>query len=724
MNIIKRNGEERPFAESKILAAVRKANGSVVADAALKEWQVDVVVKRVSEEASSLGRAVKVEEIQDMVERAIMGLGAYEVAKSYVLYRYRRDLARKGNTTDGRILSIVDGENEEVKQENSNKNPTVAATQRDYIAGEVSKDVSKRLILPKDVVKAHEEGLIHFHDMDYFIQRIFNCSLINLEDMLQNGTVIAGNRIDRPKGFLTACTIATQIAAAVASNQYGGQTMSLTHLAPFIDVSRQKIRRHLEESGVREAMGDARFGELVEKEVRREVRAGVQTIQYQVSTIATSNGQAPFITLFMYLNETEDPRTKADLAILIEEVLKQRIQGVKNDAGLWVAPAFPKLIYVLQEDNVAEGTEYWHLTELAAKCSAKRLVPDYISEKKMLEYKKDDRGEGHCYPCMGCRSFLTVPRGDVPRTKFYGRFNQGVVTVNLPDVALSSGGDVTRFWEIFDVRMGLCHKALRCRHERLLGVTSDTSPTHWQHGAIARLAKGEKIDRLLYGGYSTLSLGYIGLWECVLAMTGRRLTEPEGERFGLEVMQRLNDYAAKWKAEEDIDYSVYGTPSESLCYRFAKTTRRRFGVVAGITDRNYQTNSYHIHVTEKVDAFTKLATEAKFQRLSPGGAISYVEIPNMTNNIPAVLSIMRFIYDNIQYAELNTKSDVCSVCGFDGEIRIVRDGNGKLVWECPKCGNRDQSKMSVVRRTCGYAGSQFWNEGKTQEIAERVLHVD
>ena len=1017
-NVIKRNGEERLFDETKIENAIRKAAKEKTGGTPIPEKKIQKMVKDIASACEKLNRAIPVEEIQDMVETKLMQEGEFDVAKKYITYRYKRSLLRKSNTTDARIISLVDCNNEDVKQENSNKNPTVAATQRDYIAGEVSKDICSRMILPKDIVQAHKEGLIHFHDMDYFLQRIFNCfsggtkfitdsgirefrnfndgdkvvvlakdgelreatvrcygektmqhvvlknnrtevavtctpdhrwilkdgtvttdlkegdrlfcmvdsskkepqttdeykawclgfaigdgsdggikdginwlhvrlcgnksrhsekfikagwsvteppsmegdkyaeigriskqkfldgegwkflpanmqgmlmrglfaadgcydrnaiftsddrvasmirdiagmggyailsekeiihdtefkkdarliqfglsshqadnwnwrvvsieknyrtcqsycveepvthsftldkgvvtgncCLINIEDMLQNGTVVNGNKIEKPKSFLTACTIATQISAAVASNQYGGQTITLTHLAPFIDISRQKIRKTMEEDGIAEKFSKTELDKMVEKAVRREVRAGVQTIQYQVSTIATSNGQAPFITLFMYLNEAKDEQTKKDLAILIEEVLRQRILGVKNEVGVYVAPAFPKLIYVLEEDNVKEGTPYWGLTKLAAECTAKRMVPDYISEKKMLEYKKDADGDGYCYPCMGCRSFLTVPRGDVEKGKFYGRFNQGVVTINLVDVALSADKDVDKFWSILEERCELCHKALRCRHERLLGTLSDTSPIHWQHGAIARLKKGETIDKLLYGGYSTISLGYAGLWECVYAIIGKKLTEPEGEKFGLKVMQKLNDFTAKWKKAENIDYSLYGTPLESTTYKFAKCLQKRFGVIKGVTDREYITNSYHVHVTEPITAFDKLAFEAKFQRLSPGGAISYVEVPNMQGNIAAVLSIMQFMYDNIQYSELNTKIDYCQCCGFDGEIQIVKDENGKLVWECPKCGNRDQSKMNVVRRTCGYLGSQYWNQGRTEEIQDRVLHV-
>jgi len=723
-NVIKRNGEERLFDETKIENAIRKAAKEKTGGKPITEKQILKMVKGVAEECEKLNRAIPVEEIQDMVETKLMQEGEFEVAKKYITYRYKRSLLRKSNTTDARIISLVDCNNEEVKQENSNKNPTVAATQRDYIAGEVSKDICGRMILPKDVVQAHKDGIIHFHDMDYFLQRIFNCCLINIEDMLQNGTVIAGNKIDTPKSFLTACTIATQISAAVASNQYGGQTITLTHLAPFIDVSRRKIRKSMEEDGITAKMSKEEVDEIVEKAVRREVKAGVQTIQYQVSTIATSNGQAPFITLFMYLNEAKDEQTKKDLAMLIEEVLNQRILGVKNEVGVYVAPAFPKLIYVLEEDNVKEGTPYWYLTKLAAECTAKRMVPDYISEKKMMEYKKDVDGDGYCYPCMGCRSFLTVPRGDVEKGKFYGRFNQGVVTINLVDVALSAEKDMGRFWQILEERCELCHKALRCRHERLLGTLSDTSPIHWQYGAIARLKKGETIDKLLYGGYSTISLGYAGLWECVVALNGKKLTESDGEKLGLKIMQKLNDFTAKWKKAENIDYSLYGTPLESTTYKFAKCLQKRFGIIKDVTDKEYITNSYHVHVTEKMTAFDKLALEAKFQRLSPGGAISYVEVPNMQGNIQAVLSIMQFMYDNIQYSELNTKIDYCQICGFSGEIKVVNDENGKLVWECPNCHNRDQSKMNVVRRTCGYLGSQFWNQGRTEEIRDRVLHVD
>jgi ribonucleoside-triphosphate reductase (formate) len=739
MNIIKRSGVEKPFSEAKILAAIRKANKSVSKEKSLKDWQVDVVAKRVTEEATSLNRAVRVEEIQDLVEQAIMGLGAYEVAKNYVIYRYKRTLARQGNSTDQQILSLVDCNNEDVKQENSNKNPTVVSVQRDYIAGETSKDICRRLILPKDVVKAHDEGLIHFHDMDYFVGHMSNCCLVNLEDMLQNGTVISGTLIEKPHSFSTACNITTQIIAQVASCQYGGQSISLGHLAPFVDVSRQKIRKELKENCEKGGISipQDKFDALVESMVREEIKRGVQTIQYQVVTLMTTNGQAPFITVFMYLNEVQDEQTKKDLALVIEEVLNQRIQGVKNEAGVFVTPAFPKLIYVLQEDNIKEGTKYWHLTELAAKCTAKRLVPDYISEKKMLEYKINANGTGSCYTCMGCRSFLTPDNtldayGNIEKSKnytpdkpkFYGRFNQGVVTVNLVDVALSADKDEAKFWSILEDRCELCHKALKCRHERLEGTLSDAAPILWQFGALARLEKGEKIDRLLHGGYSTISLGYAGLWECVYALIGKKLTEKEGEDLGLRIMQKLNEFTAKWKAAEGIAYSLYGTPLESTTYKFAQCLQKRFGVIPGVTDKTYITNSYHVHVTEKVNAFEKLALESKFQRLSPGGAISYVEVPNLQNNLKAVESIMQFIYENIVYAELNTKSDYCQVCGFDGEIKIVEDANGKLVWECPKCGNRDQRKLNVVRRSCGYLGSQFWNQGRTQEIKDRVLHVD
>ena len=726
MKIIKRSGEEKPFDVTKIENAIRKASQAVDYKDALSEGRIRLIAEEVAGVCAARDRAMTVEEIQDVVETKIMEMGAREIAKKYITYRYKQSLLRQANTTDKQILSLIECNNEDVKQENSNKNPTINSVQRDYMAGEVSKDVSARLLLPADVVQAHREGIIHFHDMDYYAQHMHNCDLVNLEDMLQNGTVISGTMIEKPKSFSTACNIATQIIAQVASNQYGGQSISLTHLAPFVEISRQSIRKDLQselsETGL--SMTPEQFDRIVEKRVRKEVEKGVQTIQYQVVTLMTTNGQAPFITVFMYLGEARSEAERRDLAMIIEEVLHQRILGVKNEAGVYVTPAFPKLVYVLEEQNIKEGSPYWYLTELAARCTAKRLVPDYISEKKMLEYKVDANGEGHCYTCMGCRSFLT-PWVDPATGKgqYYGRFNQGVVTVNLVDIALSAHGEMERFWAIFEERMELCHKALQCRHERLTGTLSDAAPILWQYGALTRLPKGATIDKYLHGGYSTLSLGYAGLWECVYAMIGKKLTEPEGEKLGLEIMQKLNDYTAKWKAAEDIHYSLYGTPLESTTYKFAKCLQKRFGIIKGVTEKNYITNSYHVHVTEPIDAFAKLATEAKFQRLSPGGAISYVEVPNMQNNIPAVLAIMKFIYDNIMYAELNTKSDYCQECGFDGEIQIVKDESGKLIWKCPKCGNTDESKLNVARRTCGYIGSQFWNQGRTQEIKERVLHV-
>ena len=726
MKIIKRSGEEKPFDVTKIENAIRKASQAVDYKDALSEGRIRLIAEEVAGVCAARDRAMTVEEIQDVVETKIMEMGAREIAKKYITYRYKQSLLRQANTTDKQILSLIECNNEDVKQENSNKNPTIISVQRDYMAGEVSKDVSARLLLPADVVQAHREGIIHFHDMDYYAQHMHNCDLVNLEDMLQNGTVISGTMIEKPKSFSTACNIATQIIAQVASNQYGGQSISLTHLAPFVEISRQSIRKDLQselsETGL--SMTPEQFDRIVEKRVRKEVEKGVQTIQYQVVTLMTTNGQAPFITVFMYLGEARSEAERRDLAMIIEEVLHQRILGVKNEAGVYVTPAFPKLVYVLEEQNIKEGSPYWYLTELAARCTAKRLVPDYISEKKMLEYKIDSNGEGHCYTPMGCRSFLT-PWVDPATGKgqYYGRFNQGVVTVNLVDIALSAHGEMERFWAIFEERMELCHKALQCRHERLTGTLSDAAPILWQYGALTRLPKGATIDKYLHGGYSTLSLGYAGLWECVYAMIGKKLTEPEGEKLGLEIMQKLNDYTAKWKAAEDIHYSLYGTPLESTTYKFAKCLQKRFGIIKGVTEKNYITNSYHVHVTEPIDAFAKLATEAKFQRLSPGGAISYVEVPNMQNNIPAVLAIMKFIYDNIMYAELNTKSDYCQECGFDGEIQIVKDESGKLIWKCPKCGNTDESKLNVARRTCGYIGSQFWNQGRTQEIKERVLHV-
>ena len=723
MKLIKRNGSEVTFDRSKISAAVRAANLAVDEKHRISDVDVESVALVVENICLSLGRSVGVEEVQDLVEREIMKLGAFELAKAYITYRYKRELVRKANTTDDKIMSLIECNNEEVKQENANKNPTVNSVQRDYMAGEVSKDITRRILLPEDIVKAHEEGIIHFHDADYFAQHMHNCDLVNLGDMLQNGTVISGTMIEKPHSFSTACNIATQIIAQVASNQYGGQSISLTHLAPFVDVSRKKlyatVTRELAEVGVTD---EAAIAKITESRLREEIRKGVQCIQYQVVTLLTTNGQAPFITVFMYLGEAESEQERADLAVIIEETLLQRYQGVKNEAGQWITPAFPKLIYVIEEDNVRPGTKYYYLTELAAKCTAKRMVPDYISEKIMLKSKIDKNGDGHCYTCMGCRSFLTPYVDKDGNPKYYGRFNQGVVTVNLVDIALSAEGDMDRFYEIFDERMELCHRALRCRHERLKGTLSDAAPILWQYGALTRLKKGETIDEYLYGGYSTLSLGYAGLWECVYALIGKKLTEPEGEALGLEIMRLLNSYTAKWRAAENIDYSLYGTPLESTTYKFAKCLQNRFGIVAGVTDRNYITNSYHVHVTEEIDAFAKLTLEAKFQALSPGGAISYVEVPDMQNNIDAVLGIIEFIYDNIMYAELNTKSDFCQVCGFDGEIEIAED-DGKLVWECPNCKNRDQSKMNVARRTCGYIGTQYWNQGRTAEIKDRVLHL-
>ena len=725
MKIIKRNGSEAVFDITKIIAAVTKANNVVPANQRLTKEQILSIADDVSRQCQSRGHAMNVEEIQDLVEDAIMGTGACEVARKYITYRYVQSLKRTHNTTDDRILSLIECNNEEVKQENANKNPTVNSVQRDYMAGEVSKDLTMRMLLPADIVKAHEEGIIHFHDADYYAQHMHNCDLVNLEDMLQNGTVISGTLIEKPHSFSTACNIATQIIAQVASNQYGGQSISLTHLAPFVDISRKKIRRDTE-AEMRELgidPGEEKLSKIVEDRLREEIKRGVQTIQYQVVTLMTTNGQAPFITVFMYLNEAgDDQRLKADLAIIIEEMLRQRYQGVKNEEGVWITPAFPKLIYVLEEDKIREGTPYFYLTQLAAKCTAKRMVPDYISEKKMLEYKVDKNGEGHCYTCMGCRSFLTPYVDENGKPKYYGRFNQGVVTINLPDVALSSGGDMEKFWKIFDERLELCHRALQCRHNRLKGTLSDAAPILWQYGALARLKKGEPIDKLLYGGYSTISLGYAGLYECCKYMTGKSHTDPAAKPFALEVMQHMNDKCQEWKRAENIDYSLYGTPLESTTYKFAKCLQKRFGIVPGITDRNYITNSYHVHVTEQIDAFTKLQFESEFQRLSPGGAISYVEVPNMQDNLEAVIQVMQFIYDNIMYAELNTKSDYCQVCGYDGEIKIVED-DGKLVWECPHCHNRDQSKLNVARRTCGYIGTQFWNQGRTAEIKDRVLHL-
>ena len=725
MKIIKRSGAEVAFDPQKIVIAVTKANDSVVPSARMSAVQIKRIAEDVESAAQNINRSLSVEEIQDMVEDQIMNQRAFDVARRYITYRYRRALVRKSNTTDEQILSLIECNNEEVKQENSNKNPTVNSVQRDYMAGEVSKDITKRLLLPPDIVNAHEQGLIHFHDADYFAQHMHNCDLVNLEDMLQNGTVISGTLIEKPHSFSTACNIATQIIAQVASCQYGGQSISLTHLAPFVDVSRQKIRRQVADElhTIREAVTEEDISAITEKRLREEVKNGVQMIQYQVVTLMTTNGQAPFVTVFMYLNEAKNEQEKQDLALIIEETLRQRYQGVKNEKGVWITPAFPKLIYVLEEDNIHEDSKYYYLTKLAAKCTAKRLVPDYISEKIMLQNKIDKNGEGHCYTCMGCRSFLTPYVDENGQPKYYGRFNQGVVTVNLVDIGLSAGGDMKKFWEIFDERMELCHRALQCRHERLTGTLSDAAPILWQYGALLRLKKGEKIDKYLHGGYSTLSLGYAGLWECVYSLNGKKLTEPEGEALGLEIMKKLNEYTAKWKAAENIDYSLYGTPLESTTFKFAKCLQKRFGIVKGVTDRNYITNSYHVHVTENIDAFDKLALEAKFQTLSPGGAISYVEVPNMQNNLEAVLAVMKFIYDNIMYAELNTKSDYCQVCGYDGEIEIKEDEHGKLIWQCPNCGNTDQNKMNVARRTCGYIGTQFWNQGRTQEIKERVLHL-
>ena len=740
MKIIKRNGSEVTFDISKIENAIRAANSEVPAEERLTEREVKFASLNVTDECMEAGHTVTVEEVQDLVEDQLMGLHHFEVARKYIIYRYVQSQKRHKNTTDDKILALIECNNEEVKQENSNKNPTVVSVQRDYMAGEVSKDLTMRELLPAEIVEAHNEGIIHFHDSDYFAQHMHNCDLVNLEDMLQNGTVISGTLIERPHSFSTACNIATQIIAQVASCQYGGQSISLTHLAPFVDVSRQKIRRQVEAemAAIGIDPGEEKISEIVEGRVREEISRGVQTIQYQVVTLMTTNGQAPFITVFMYLNEAKNEREKTDLAMCIEEMLRQRYQGVKNEEGVWITPAFPKLIYVLEEDNVREGTPYFYLTKLAAKCTAKRMVPDYISEKKMKEFKLskgETEGNGDCYTCMGCRSFLTPDRSgngydnvsnagnwEPGKPKYYGRFNQGVVTINLVDVALSAKGDMDEFWRIFDERLELCHRGLRCRHERLLGTTSDAAPILWQYGALARLKKGETIDRLLYGGYSTISLGYAGLYECVKAMTGHSHTDKEATPFALAVMQRMNDKCAEWKAAENIDYSLYGTPIESTTYKFAKCLQRRFGIIPGITDKGYITNSYHVHVTEPIDAFTKLRFESEFQRLSPGGAISYVEVPDMQDNLEAVISVMQYIYDHIMYAELNTKSDYCQVCGYDGEIQIVED-DGKLVWECPHCHNRDQSKMNVARRTCGYIGTQFWNQGRTEEIKDRVLHL-
>ena len=723
MKIIKRNGAEVPFDITKIITAVTKASDSVGGQARLSREQITQIAAAVTDQCQQLSRAVSVEEVQDLVENQLMDIQAHDVARHYITYRYVQSLKRQTNTTDERILSLIECQNEEVKQENANKNPTVNSVQRDYMAGEISKDLTARLLLDPEIVKAHQEGLIHFHDSDYFAQHMHNCDLVNLEDMLQNGTVISGTYIEKPHSFSTACNIATQIIAQVASNQYGGQSISLTHLAPFVDVSRKKIAAEVEVEMEGLDVSAERKKEIVERRLRNEINRGVQTIQYQVVTLMTTNGQAPFITVFMYLGEARNPQEKADLAIIIEETIRQRYQGVKNEAGVWITPAFPKLIYVLEEDNIRPGTPYYYLTELAAKCTAKRMVPDYISEKKMLELKVDKNGEGHCYTCMGCRSFLTpYVDPETGKPKYYGRFNQGVVTINLVDVALSSGGNFEKFWKIFDERLDLCHRALQARHKRLLGTPSDAAPILWQYGALARLKKGEKIDKLLFGGYSTISLGYAGLYECVKYMTGKSHTDAGAKPFALSVMQHMNDKCTEWKKAENMDYSLYGTPLESTTYKFAKCLQKRFGIVKGITDKNYITNSYHVHVSEPIDAFTKLKFEADFQRLSPGGAISYVEVPNMQDNLEAVMSVLQFIYDNIMYAELNTKSDYCQVCGYDGEIKIVED-DGKLVWECPKCGNRDQNKLNVARRTCGYIGTQFWNQGRTQEIKDRVLHL-
>ena len=723
MKIIKRNGAEVPFDITKIITAVTKASDSVGGKARLSREQITDIAAAVTDQCQALNRAVSVEEVQDMVENQLMDIKAHDIARHYITYRYIQSLKRQTNTTDERILSLIECQNEEVKQENANKNPTVNSVQRDYMAGEISKDLTARLLLDPEIVKAHQEGLIHFHDSDYFAQHMHNCDLVNLDDMLQNGTVISGTYIEKPHSFSTACNIATQIIAQVASNQYGGQSISLTHLAPFVDVSRKKIAAEVEAEMEGLDVSDERKREIVERRLRSEINRGVQTIQYQVVTLMTTNGQAPFITVFMYLGEARNAQEKADLAIIIEETIRQRYQGVKNEAGVWITPAFPKLIYVLEEDNIHPGDPYYYLTELAAKCTAKRMVPDYISEKKMLELKVDKNGEGHCYTCMGCRSFLTpYIDPETGKPKYYGRFNQGVVTINLVDVALSSGGNFDKFWKIFDERLALCHRALQARHKRLLGTPSDAAPLLWQYGALARLKKGEKIDKLLFGGYSTISLGYAGLYECVKYMTGKSHTDAGAKPFALSVMQHMNDKCNEWKKAENMDYSLYGTPLESTTYKFAKCLQKRFGIVPGITDKNYITNSYHVHVSEHIDAFTKLKFESEFQKLSPGGAISYVEVPNMQDNLEAVMSVLQFIYDNIMYAELNTKSDYCQCCGYDGEIKIVED-DGKLVWECPKCGNRDQNKLNVARRTCGYIGTQFWNQGRTQEIKDRVLHL-
>ena len=724
MKIIKRNGSEADFDVVKIVNAITKASNACEGSS-LSSEQIHDISDFVEYKCHKMNRAVSVEEIQDMVENQIMATGAFEIARRYVRYRFQRSLVRKSNSTDNRILSLIECNNEEVKQENSNKNPTVNSVQRDYMAGEVSRDITTRILLPQEIVEADKEGIIHFHDSDYFAQHMHNCDLVNLEDMLQNGTVISETLIEKPHSFSTACNIATQIIAQVASNQYGGQSISLTHLAPFVQVSREKIRKEVDEElvALNCNASEETISGIVETRLRREIEKGVQTLQYQVVTLMTTNGQAPFITFFMYLNEARSAQEKKDLAVIIEEVLRQRYQGVKNEAGVFVTPAFPKLVYVLEDDNVDKNSPYYYLTELAAKCTARRMVPDYISEKIMLNLKKDKAGEGHCYTCMGCRSFLTPYIDETGKPKYYGRFNQGVVTINLVDAACTAGHDEDKFWKVLDDRLELCHRALRCRHERLKGTLSDAAPILWQYGALARLKSGETIDKLLYGGYSTISLGYAGLWECVYEVTGKKLTEPGGEAFGLRVMQALNDACAKWKAAENMDYSLYGTPLESTTYKFAKCLQKRFGIIPGVTDKNYITNSYHVHVMENIDAFEKLALESKFQALSPGGAISYIEVPDMQNNIDAVLNVMRFIYDHIMYAELNTKSDYCQECGYDGEIQIVQDEDGKLIWECPSCHNRDQSKMNVARRTCGYIGTQFWNQGRTQEIKDRVLHL-
>lgn len=725
MKVIKRSGVETKFDVNKIILAISKANQSTEPEHRISDEEIRRISENIAAQCKKLRKSMNVEEIQDLVENELMSEGTHELAKNYITYRYSRALVRKANTTDAQIMSLIECNNEEVKQENSNKNPTVNSVQRDYMAGEVSKDITKRFLLPEDVVEAHEEGIIHFHDADYFAQHMHNCDLVNLEDMLQNGTVISGTLIEKPKSFSTACNIATQIIAQVASSQYGGQSISLSHLAPFVQVSRDRITKEVQEESRLTGLelSEEQIGIIVERRLRDEIKKGVQTIQYQVVTLMTTNGQAPFVTVFMYLNEVKDPKVREDLALIIEECLNQRYEGVKNEQGVWITPAFPKLIYVLEEDNIREDSKYWYLTKLAAKVTAKRMAPDYISEKKMLEYKIDKNGNGNCYPCMGCRSFLTPYVDENGKPKYYGRFNQGVVTINLVDIACSSNRDHDKFWKIFDDRMNLCHRALQARHNRLKGTLSDVAPILWQYGAIARLKKGEKIDKLLYGGYSTISLGYAGLWETVYYMTGKKMTEPEGTEFGLKIMEKLNEYTGKWKKAENIDYSLYGTPLESTTYKFARCLKKRFGIIEGVTDKNYITNSYHIHVTEPINAFEKLIFESRFQKLSPGGAISYVEVPNMQNNIEAVLEVIKCIYENIMYAELNTKSDYCQCCGYDGEILIVKDEDGKLVWECPRCGNRDQSKLNVARRTCGYIGTQFWNQGRTEEIKERVLHL-